>query len=63
VITVLVTLFVILEKLPGINCTQGIECVPNAECQNGGSGLECTCTSNFYANGGMCVASKSSIKY
>ena len=62
-ITVLV-LYVILEKQPGVNCTQvgqGTECVDNAVCQN--DSLVCTCTSDFYANGGMCATSKSYIKW
>ena len=64
-ITVLV-LFVISEKHPGVTCTmvgQGTECVADAVCQNGDPGLKCTYTSNFYANSGMCVASKSYIKW
>jgi hypothetical protein len=55
-------LYVILEKQPGVNCTQvgqGTECVDNAVCQND----VCTCTSDFYANGGMCATSKSYIKW
>jgi hypothetical protein len=63
VITVLV-LYVLLEKQPGVACTQvgqGTECVDNAVCQN--NGPVCTCTSDFYANGGMCAASKSYIKW
>jgi len=64
VITVLV-LFVILEKQPGVNCTQvgqGTECVDNAVCQTVVSDLKCICTRDFYANVGMCAASKSYIK-
>ena len=64
-ITVLV-LFVILEKQPGVTCTQvglGTECVTNAVCQTVSSDKKCTCTSDFYANGGICVASKSYIKW
>jgi hypothetical protein len=63
--TVLV-LFVLSEKQPGVTCTmdgQGTECVDNAVCQNGDSGLECTCTGDFYANSGICVASKSYIRW
>ena len=63
-ITVLV-LFVILEIQLGITCTmvgQGTEFIANAVCQNS-SGLVCTCTSDFYSSGGICVASKSCIKW
>ena len=54
-------LFVILEKQPGVTCTmvgQGTECIDNAVCQNTGTDSKCFCTSDFYNNGGMCVASK-----
>lgn len=64
-ITVLV-LFVILEKQPGVTCTQvgqGTECVDNAVCQTVSSDEKCTCTSDFYAHGGICVASKLYIKW
>lgn len=51
----------------GATCTQNnqpTECVPNAVCENKGSGIKCYCTSDYYdSNGinpdGTCSASKS----
>ncbi|XP_071135948.1 tenascin-like [Mytilus edulis] len=44
------------ELQTGVTCTQSnqpIECVPNAVCENKGSGQKCYCTSDYYDSNGI----------
>ncbi|CAC5380279.1 unnamed protein product [Mytilus coruscus] len=58
----------VAEREFGVTCTQNNqpkECVTNAVCKNGGSGLKCYCNTGFYdnnfaASGGQCIPEKES---